>query len=178
MKKLLIMLLAALMILSSAAIAEQTPTVVFQDEDVSFDVTMIIPDGYTPEQSQEGRYLHIHLLPDDTAKAEYSVSVAYSELSDGQTINDMSLDDVRTILSFVELDYAAPQVTETFTKEGTRIYLVDETGGDSDYMTAVTLYKGYFVTVEIHMPDFSQLTEADADLAIELLGDMQLVEKE
>ncbi len=172
MKKLFTLLLAAMLLCGAMAAAEQT--VVFRDEHVNFDVTMVIPEGYTSEQAQSGRHVHIHLVPQDAAKAEFGVSVAYSELTDERTINEMSREEIDTILAMASLDFVAPAITETQTSAGTKIYLLDETDSGSDYMTAVTLYKGYFVTVDINKADFSALSEADAAMALEVLGGMQM----
>ena len=179
MKKLISLLLAAAMMLSvPLASAEQASPVLFQDENVTFDIEMVIPAGYTAEKTQQDRYMYVHLIPEDAAKPEFMLSVAYSESSEGATFNDMPQEHIDMILAFVEADFAVPEVSEAFTRDGTRVLIVDETGSESDYALAFTMYKGYFVNIGCYKADFSTLTEEDEAIAIDLLNELCLIEKQ
>lgn len=178
MKKSILMLLVLALALSvSFASAEQAAPVLFQDENVTFDIEMVIPDGYIADKAQQDRYLYIHLTPEDAGKPAFMLSVAYSESSEGATLNDMPQEYIDMILAFVEADFAEPEVSETFTKDGTRVLIVDETGSESDYATAFTMYKGYFVNIGYHKADFTTLAEDDHAVAIEVLNHLCLIEK-
>ncbi len=178
MKKSILMLLVIALALSvSLASAEQAAPVLFQDENVTFDIEMVIPDGYTADKTQQDRYMYIHLTSEDAGKPTFMLSVAYSESSEGATLNNMPQAYIDMILAFVESDFAEPVVSETFTKDGTRVLIVDETGSESDYATAFTMYKGYFVNIGYHKADFTTLAEEDHAIAIEVLNDLCLIEK-
>lgn len=179
MKKFLSLLLAALLLMSaSLAVAEEAkaPTL-FQDENVTFDIELVVPDGYVADMTQQDRYLYVWLTPEHVEQPVFVLSVAYSEDSESATLNDMPQEQIDTILAFVEEDFAVPEVTETFTKEGTRVLIVDETDSDSDYVLAFTMYKGYFVNIGYYKADFSELTQEDEAIAMVVLESLHLIEK-
>lgn len=169
-------LLLALTLVMGASLASATELEVSQAT-TEFDVTLEIPEGYEAVQDRENGNLYIDILPSDKAQPEYWLSIGYSEEYDGVTFNDLSEEDVDSIVAEISTAFAAPVWSEATTKEGTQVCVMDETEGESDWALIFTIYKGYFITVQIEKDDYSMLSEADIQRAVDLLGDMHFVDQ-
>lgn len=173
MKKCMLLLLCAVLSLSMTLAAAEA--LVIDDVGLPFDVSLGIPEGYSLIHDRSNEYLQLDVLPAEAQQPIYAISIGFSEEYRGQTLNAMAQEDIDHIVSIVSQDFDQPACSSTRTAEGTLVYMVDETSSASDYAMAFTVYQGYFITVGIHTADFTALTEADLQGAVDLLSDMQFV---
>ncbi|MCI5957242.1 MAG: hypothetical protein MRZ54_09680 [Clostridiales bacterium] len=174
MKKILALLLAAVMLTGvSLAMAEN---VTVSQAVPDFDVTMVIPQGYRMTENRHSNSIGIDVEPEDEAAARYYISIGYSEAYDGRTISDMDDGEVEQILDFISEGFYSPAISSYITAGGTLVYVLDENEAESDWAMAITIYRGYFITVQIEKEDYSELDEEDMQRAITLLSDMHFVE--
>lgn len=174
MKKLFALLLAAMMLLSAGALAEQ---VTVNNATAVFDVSMKLMDGYTMTENRVNGNLYINITPENGTDAHYYLSIGFSEEFDGRTMSDLTDEEIAVIRSGVAEAFAAPEMKEYDTTGGTHVLLFDETQGESDFGIAVTVYKGYFITVQAERPEYAQLTEEDLQRAVDLLSGMEFIEE-
>lgn len=174
MKKVLALLLAAMMLVGAGALAEQ---VTVKDATAAFDVSMKLPDGYTMMENRVNGNLYITVRPEEKTEAHYYLSIGFSEEFDGRTLGDLADDEIALIRDGVAEAFAAPEMKEYDTTGGTHVLLFDETAGESDFGIAVTVYKGYFITVQAERPEYAELTEEDLQRAVDLLSGMTFIEE-
>lgn len=183
MKKFLAMMLAAMLLLScSAALAETTveEKVTIESSDYApFDVTMVIPDEYTKQEYRSDGLLAITVLSDDDDTPDFIIIIAPSEAYEGITLNELSDEEKKELLDTMVEGFNEPEINDLVTEHGTQVYLINEVSPESEgayYADGFTIYKGYFITVSLYKPNFTQLTQENLDLAIKLLSDMWFVD--
>ena len=174
MKKLFALLITVLLLAGASFAMAENVTV--DQAVVDYDVTMVIPQGYAMTENRRSGGISIDVMPEDKANAQYFITIGYSEAYDGRTISEMSDDEVEQILDFISEGFYSPVISSYTTSEGTLVYVLDETEAESDWSMAVTIYRGYFVTVQIEKEDYAELTQEDVQRAITLLGDTHFVE--
>lgn len=174
MKKLFALLITALLLAGASFAMAENVTV--NQAVVDYDVTMSIPQGYAMTENRRGSGISIDVMPEDKTNAQYFITIGYSEAYDGRTISEMGDDEVEQILDFISEGFYSPVISSYTTSEGTLVYVLDETEAESDWAMAVTIYRGYFVTVQIEKEDYAELTQEDVQRAITLLGDTHFVE--
>ncbi len=174
MKKGFALFLAAAMLLSACCAVAETVQVYRATDD--FDVTMVIPEGYGMKEERVNSTLMIDVTSEDETLPMYLLTIAFSEEYEGRTLSELTEDEQDELINMMDDEYHHPVVSSQTTKEGTMVFVLDENDSESDYATAFTVYKGYFIQVYIAKPSFDTLSEADVEMAINLLGDMHFVE--
>ncbi|MDD3336033.1 MAG: hypothetical protein PHI98_11025 [Eubacteriales bacterium] len=184
MKKIFALLLALAMMLgmTTAMATESTDEVALQQLQADFDVTCVVPDGYTMQEHRFDDTIYVYFAPDEEDKTEFVASIAYSEAYDGITLNDMSEEDKKQLLDTMDDDFNVPEIHDLTTENGTQVYIVNETGAENDdadcsFASGFTIYKGYFIQIFVTRGDYDKLTQDDIDLAMKILSDMWPVEK-
>lgn len=170
-KTMLSLLLVVMMILTAGAMADET--VVVNDADMALDIAVALPEGYTLLQNQQNGHLYLDLISPEEHGMVYSVVIAHSEEYAEQTMIDMSEDEIAHIVNLISTDYAVPEVEQVKIGDHTLLCVFRETGSESNYACVVTVYHGYFITEHIHHTDYSMLTDADVQTAVDLLSGMQ-----
>lgn len=177
MKKYLSILLACLLALTVfGAAAEETAPVEIKVHD-GLTISVVVPEGYTFSGDWNGEILYADLTPADPAAPAMILSVAASEEYGGVTINDLSEDELNSLIAVCTADYASPSYAISETTHGTKLIVLDENSDADEYVEIVTLYQGYFVQVLMEPTDESQLTEDQIAVAVQLLSDMKFVTK-
>lgn len=179
MKKTLAMLLALTMLFGSAALAEQT---VELQQTLKFDVTAVVPEGYTMQEEKLDGTIYLTFAPDEAGKTEFVISIAHSE-EEGyadKTLNELADEDKQALLDMMDEDFASPEIHDLTTENGTQVYLINEAAAAEDdadvsYAIGFSLYQGYFVQIYVQRDDYDVLTQADLDLAMKILSDIWFV---
>lgn len=173
MKKILAALLCALL-LTGVALAEETASVTAAE---GFDISVVVPEGYTFSENYFHDKLYAELDPTDAARATMTFSVGYSAEYDGVTLNELSEEEVNALIAVCVEDFAYPTWAVSETEKGTKIIVIDENSDVDEYAEIFTIYKGYFVQVLIEPGETQdgQLTDDDLALAVKFLSDMEFV---
>lgn len=194
MKKFLALLLAAVMLLSAVAFAEEIEEVegieevtdyvttdLSEDEIVSFDILMdALPEGYEMIKRPVDGALYVFFGSDESDIAYY-VSVAPDEMFDNYTlvIADMSAEEYAAAMDRLSAadDFVNPQFSFAKTSHGTDVIIINEADDNSDdEVELISIYEGYIVTMSILKSE--PITEEDIAVALQLLSDMWFVPAE
>lgn len=144
-----------------------------------FDLQCKIPDGYKLQimTAMKTRII-ASLIADDSQKPQMVLTVAFDEqYADVDRMNDMRDEDIEALKkSFTDLSTVA--FSEAQTGEGTKLLIARETGEDEDYVSLISVYKGYLVEfVLTPNPAAADQTLSDEQVqkCIDFLTDLQFV---
>ena len=191
MKKFFAVLLAAMMLLSMTAFAEEIEEVegiievtdseegtLDEDQLVSFDILMDkLPEGYEMIKVPVDGSLYA-FFGNDNADIVYYVSVAPDEMFAGYTmvIADLSAEEYANAIAYIGAadDFVNPEFSFTKTAYGTDVIIVNEADDDSDdEVELISIYEGYIITMSIVKNE--PITDEDIAAALQLLSDMWIV---
>ena len=144
-----------------------------------FDLQCKIPEGYQLQimSSQKTRII-ASLISNDAQKPQMILTVAFDEqYAEVERLNEMSDEDIEILKqSFTALNEIA--FSESQTGEGTKLLIAKEAGEDEDYVSILTVYKGYVVEFVL-TPNPSAvdqtLTDDQIQKSIDFLTDLQFV---
>ena len=191
MKKFFAVLLAAMMLLSMTAFAEEIEEVegiievtdseegtLDEDQLVSFDILMDkLPEGYEMIKVPVDGSLYAFFGSDD-ADIVYYVSVAPDEMFAGYTmvIADLSAEEYANAIAYIGAadDFVNPKFSFAKTAYGTDVIIVNEADDNSDdEVELISIYEGYIITMSIVKNE--PITDEDIAAALQLLSDMWIV---
>lgn len=172
--KLFALVMALMLCLTSLAFAE---TVQYGTAEDPFAITVVLPEGYKGDYAFADEYLLL-MLDAEGATTDFWITIGYSEEWDDRTITELTAEEKEELIAMFNEDFSIPKVTEKITKEGTPLIVMDEDDpeSESDFALVFTVYRGYFVLVNVWNKDFSHISEENIDLAVEILGDTHFVE--
>lgn len=173
MKKLIAVVLALVLALTcAAALAEDTVV----QMGANYDITIDVPAGYTMTKLPYGDMIMAKFMPDAPAAAAFTLVIVYSEEFGDYTLNDLNDEEFAEMQAMLTGDYADAVITFPETAVGTKLIQLDEQGSESEYGAVLTIYHGYFVQISLEKPDDAELTEADFQMAIDLMSSLELVQ--
>ena len=147
-----------------------------------FDLQCKIPEGYSLQimSSQKTRII-ASLIADDAQKPQMVLTVVFDEqYADVDRMNDMPDEDLETLKkTFTVLNEI--EFSEAQTGEGTKLLVAKEAGEDEDYVSLISVYKGYlveFVLTPNPAAADQTLTDDQIQKCIDFLTDLQFVPAE
>ncbi len=158
-----------------AAAAETAPVETTVGKMDGYDLTMILPSGYTSAADESGLPNCYSITSPEADTPNYRISFSYMEEYDGVSSFDMSEEDFDLLSALLQMEFCSPSVTISATDEGSRVIIVDENESESDFATITTVYKGYFVQIYLSRPDYGTLTEQDIQTGIQLMNDTHIL---
>lgn len=171
MKKILALVLAAVMLCGFAAMAEEvTVSPALKDIDV--------PEGLNFQYFEYGESFGA-LMHNEEETLYYTLIIEYNpEFVDAYgeeaTFNTMSEEDLEFAISELTFDYAQPRIAMAETGYGTKVIVVDDQGSESEYASLLTIYHGYFVGIYIDRLDGEQITDAQIQDALDIMTSINL----
>ena len=177
MKKLLALILAAMLLcLSCAAFAESTDKeIVKYDDGLSF--AFVYPEGYTADTATENGVMLSIITSEDESAAAYVLIVAPdSYVEDVMTINEMSDEDKTAFAESLIEDLANPTWEIRTTGLGTEMIVIDEQDTEQDIVILTALYDGYILNMYITHTDGATVTEEEIATGIQINTDMDFLE--
>lgn len=176
MKKFFAVLLAVLM-LPVFALAEEAQSVTVKVDD-KLSITVNVPDGYAFDQTWYGDVLYAQMKPEEEGKLLMVLSLGYSEEYADRSINDLSDEELDSLIAVSVSDFANPTYTLSETAEGTKLIIIDENSENDEYAEIFTVYQGYFIGLLLEPAGDAQVSQEELDLAVQFLSDMQFVHTE
>lgn len=170
MKKILAILLTALMLFGTCASAE---TVRFVENSTAFDIVMELPeDAVVMMQMQISELSIVTVGCKDLANV--SISIAPSDIYDDKNLADLTDDEVMELMSIAGSQFENPAGTVDVTPSGNKyIHICSNDSSDMDVI--FTVYKGYFVELTQWREDFEPLTEEDEKFMFQLLYNIEFI---
>jgi len=179
MKKIIAMILSLALLLGCAAgFAEAGEKTELGTVNVNgvYKIQGRMPEGYQLAiLNQTNTNIVCMLMPGDSAKPTVTVSIAFAEdWADTERLNDVSEEELAEIeASFVMEDAVKIEYRETGL--GSKLMVVTEAEGETDFVDIYSIYKGYeheFVMT----PGSEPLTEEHIQLLIDFITDLEFVE--
>ncbi len=173
-KSLSLLLCALLALLCAAAAAEDVQDIGTINVNGAYKLTARLPEGYRLEFLDEGEgYLRGSLTSEDPAKPFMYFSIAWDETySEVERMNDMPEADLANLAAtFPE----GSEISYGETTEGTKLMIVHAAESGTEYMTVLTVYKGYMVEFDLFAGPDGHLSEEQKNLAVAFLSDMQFL---
>jgi len=138
-----------------------------------------IPEGYTLQVlSAQNTKLLATLVAQDEQRPQMMLTIAFDEMFAGvERLNDLSAEDLETLkATFTDLNEV--EFTEAETTAGTKLLVAKETGNDEDFVSIISLYKGYsieFVLYPNPKAASQVLTDAQIQTGIEFLSSLEFI---
>lgn len=175
MKKLIAILLAALMLFTAAfAAAENGKITVAFDSSLSF--SLRCPDNYDMESEYLNGYLFMAFMPKNEADVRFTVVICADEEYDGyERLNDLSDEQLQQFAADMVEDYYNPQVEIRETGLGSKIVVANEQDTEMDFVQMQSIYHGYFITSYVRHADGSEVTEDEIQKVLDFHTDMDFV---
>ncbi len=171
MKKILAIVLALMLVLT--ACAENEDEMRFESY---YNIEFETPAGYTFDFDEDLGTVYVgNFIPDDENAVSYMLIISYSEEFGDYTLNDYTDEEFAVAAEALTADYEAPIVGTAETGMGTKLITVIETGSESCYGSILTIYHGFFV--QVHLFSNVEITDADMQVAIDILTSMELSKK-
>jgi uncharacterized protein YgiM (DUF1202 family) len=142
-----------------------------------FDISCKLPEGYKLQVVEKfGEDIVASVLSDDMTKPQMYISIAYEELyGEVDRMNDMSEED----LAVLENSFAASgnkvEISYRETGLGTKLLVAREIGADADFVSIISVYKGYLVEFTMRPSPKAAvkvLTDEQVQSAIDFLTDV------
>ena len=161
MKKLIALLLAALLMMSFACAEEITAvetSIPLSQPDSPVTITLT----YTGTADQVRATVH----SDD--HADVVISIAPSDVYAGMSMSDLTEEEIQELQEIAGSQYENPTYATEASPEG-NLYLFVSSNDEWDVDSLFTIYEGYFVELIQYHDDFTEQTEADDNFARSLL---------
>ena len=171
MKKLLAILMAALLTFSCASALGES--VRFVEDSADFDIEMPLPEGATVV-SQSGSELVSMTEIHSEGLANVRVTIAASDIYETQSMNDLTDEEVEALKALAGVQFEEPEMTVDVTPSGNK-YIHVCANAESDIDSIFTLYMGYFVELTQWHEDYSEITEADFAFMQQLLYNIEFL---
>ena len=138
-----------------------------------------IPEGYKL-QVISGRNTRIiaTLVAEDESRPQMLLTIAFDEMfANKDRMNDLSAEEIETLkASFTDLNEV--EFTEAETAAGTKLLIARETGSDEDFVSIISLYKGYSVEFVLYpnpMAAEQKLTDEQIRTGIDFLSNLDFI---
>ncbi len=172
-KALALLLMAVTMCLLTAASAQ---SVEIYKEDALFYIEITAPNGARVADSTTDEFLFKTDLEYITpGKPTVMITAAPDEPYIGQSLSDLSKEEVELIISEITVEMASPDVEIRETTGGYEYIVANESTAENDTCDTVTLINGYFIMVHVYYEDFSELTSADMEIGPAILETLKFV---
>ena len=174
MKKTMALLLALCLVCALSAAAAQT--VEIYREDASFYIEVTLPNGARVADTQTDEHFSMTELEYITeGKPVVVITTAADELYVGQSLSDLSKEDVELIINEITVEMTDPAVDIRKTPEGYEYIVANESTQGNDACDTVMLVNGYFLMVQVYYPDFRELTEEDMQIGPSIVETFRFV---
>ena len=179
MKKLIaIMLCLALLLGCASAVAETEEKTHLAKVNMggAFQLQCALPEGYKIEEIESTDATYIANFSADAGKPLLMLSIAYNEMySDVARMNDLDAE----ALALIEESFRAEDevnISYTETSYGTKLMMIQEADGSVDYVDFYSVYLGYEIEIVVVAQDENGLTDAQIQMAVDFLSEVDFVE--
>lgn len=161
---------------SAAVLSDETQSLGTLNVNGEFNLTCKLPEGYRVEVTDSrGDRILATVQSDDMTSPKMYLSIAYDEAyHDVGRMNDMTNEELALVEStFTEMNQVVISYRET--GHGTKLLIARETGGDTDFVDILTIYRGYFIEFTMWPNEDAAdqtLTDEQINLCIAFLTDL------
>ena len=176
MKKVISWMLCAVLLCALTPVFAESATV---DVNGSFKISCRVMPGYAMTGNWVDSSLYTATLtPQDPKRPELLLTIAYSELSNGRTLNDYSEEELKTLADASAADLPGAQVFYDQTGLGTKLIIIRVDSGLDPHVEILTVYRGYELSLFAYISDKGAenqpLSEEDMTMIKTFLTDMTI----
>ena len=138
-----------------------------------------IPEGYKLHviSAQNARIIAT-LAAEDESRPQMLLTIAFDEMfANKERMNELSDEEIETLkASFTDMNEV--EFTEGKTAAGTKLLITKETGSDADFVSIISLYKGYsveFVLSPNPKAAEQKLTDEQIQTGIDFLSNLDFI---
>ncbi len=138
-----------------------------------------IPEGYRLQViSAQGAKIIATLVAEDGLRPQMLLTIAFDEMfADTERMNDLNAEEIETLkATFTETNDV--EFTEAETAAGTKLLIARETGNAEDFVSILSLYKGYtveFVLFPNPNAAVQELTDQQIRTGIDFLSGLDFI---
>lgn len=149
------------------------------DVNGKFKIQGKLPDGYKLDiiSAQKSKIIAVMLSP-EAGKPQMMLTIAFNDTySDVERLNDLTAEEVETLkTSFTDMNEVT--FSEAQTASGTKLLIARESGDDEDFVSILSLYKGYAIEFVLYPSADAAtptLTDAQVQTAIDFLSNLDFI---
>lgn len=169
MKKIIALFLCVLLGMTGAMAADGYSSIELTD---TISILLEVPEGYNVMKMRQDSVLYAGIYTVQEGKAQYNLSIAYSDLAPLITIDLMTEENIEQAKQIIGLDFANPVYTVEATAHGTKFLVINENGAEEDYVQMVTNYEGYFIQMYINAAEGENVSDEDIAAALAILSSL------
>ena len=138
-----------------------------------------IPDGYRLQViSARNTKIIAALIAEDESRPQMLLTIAFDEMfADVERMNDLSAEEIEALkATFTDMNEV--EFSEAETAAGTKLLIARETGSDEDFVSIISLYRGYSVEFVLSPnPNAAEqkLTDAQIQAGISFLSNLEFI---
>ena len=184
MKKLLALFSALILTLTlCASLAESTETEIGSiNVNGNYTLTCAVPEGYSLNVTgAEESSVRGSMVTEDPSRPSMVFSIVFDETySDVERMNDMTEEDIAFLESTYTEENPYAVVSYMETAYGTKLMCVRATLKESDFLSILTVYKGYLIEFDLFPGEESNglLTDEQVSTAVDFLSGLNFVPAE
>jgi len=138
-----------------------------------------IPEGYKLQViSSQNTKIIATLVAEDENRPQMLLTIAFDEMfANTERMNDLSAEEIETLkASFTDMNDV--EFSEAETAAGTKLLIAKETGSDEDFVSIISLYKGYSVEFVLSPNPNAveqKLTDEQIQAGIDFLSNLEFI---
>lgn len=169
MKKLIALLMVALLLTACTAMADTTKIVEYDD---GLNVTVTLPDGYEMDSFVEQGVMMSFVSKDEDSLSIMMLVAGDSIHDDVSKLNDLSAEEKEAFVNDLAADMANTVYEIKESGHGTEIVVLRDQNEEADLAVLATLYNGYDIIMYVSYADGRAMTDEDMTLAMQFMTDM------
>ena len=170
MKKILTVLLAAVLLCAAACSMAEIETIYLADVGEGCEAVLVVENPVTVTfNSEEVPAGFVYATLSREGLADVHVVIAKSEVAEGLSLADLGEEGMAMLKELVAEQYADPIIEEKTSPSGNLFIEVCSNEEESEIDTKLTLFEGYLIEMDVYREDFSKLSEADKAFGEEML---------
>lgn len=170
MKKILTMLLAALLLCAAACAVAESETIYLADVGEGCEAVLVVDNPVTVSfLNDEVATGFVYAKVSREGLADVHIVIAKSEVAEGKSLADLGEEGMAVLKELVGEQYENPIIEEKTSPSGNLFIEVCSNEEESEIDTMLTIFEGYIISMEVYREDFSKLSEADKAFGEEML---------
>ena len=168
-KKILTVLLAAMLLCVAACCAAESETIHLADLGEGCEAVLVLDNPVTLTSYDDLMPTgFVYVKASREGVADVHIVVAKSEEAEGLSLADLGENGMKILGDLIGEQYDNPVYEQKTTPSGNLYLHVCSNEEESEIDTLVTLFEGYLISMDVYREDFSKLSQEDIAFAEEL----------
>lgn len=168
-KKMLTVLLAAMLLCAAASCAAQSETIHLADLGEGYEAVLVMDNPVTLTSFEDVMPTgFVYVIASREGVADVDIVVTKSDEAEGLSLADLGEKGMAILCELLGEQYVNPIYEEKTTPSGNLYLQICSNEEESEVDSMLTLFEGYLIEMDVYREDFSKLSEADKAFAEEL----------